>query len=68
MVLGDGIPNGIGLENKVLLGVVVLGKAGRAPKSNEFELGGTKVFKCNDCCCCSGVLVEVNIVAGEGTR
>ena len=66
MVLGDG-PNGIGLENKVL-GVVVLSKAGRAPKSNEFELGGTKVFKCNDCCCCSGVLVEVSIVAGEGTR
>ena len=67
MVLGDGIPNGIGLENKVLLGVVVLGKAGRAPKSNEFELGGTKVFKCNNCCR-SGVLVEVSIVAGEGAR
>ena len=65
MVLGDG-PNGIGLENKVL-GVVVLGKAGRAPKSNEFELGGTKVFKCNNCCR-SGVLVEVSIVAGEGAR
>ena len=56
MVLGDR-PCGIGLENRVLLGVV----AGRAPKSNEFELVGTKVLKCNNDC--SGVVKVID--AGE---
>ena len=60
MVLGAGRSGIAGLEYRVL-GVVLLGKAGRAPKSNEFELVGTKVLKCNNDC--SGVVKVID--AGE---